>query len=462
MKKKKNNSFIIKSIVGATVTVLLAAYFVFSLVSYLGKQTVKFYEVTEGSLAKEHNFTGLIVREEKVIESEGNGYISFYVPDSRKVSRNQKVYLLDSTGNLKSYLEKNADRLGNLNRSKLQQITSGLRKASSEYSDINFRKSYDIKDSLDAMVLELTDIDTLNSILDDLKSSGISYTDYSTPETGLVSYHIDGYEDITTDNITVTLFDRTGYSSKRLKSGDMVEQGEPVYKLINSEKWYIVFEETEEIRNELSSKTKLQIRLQDKDITLTVPYTSIMSVDGNVYGLLTLDRYLIQYVSDRFIDFEIITNDVSGLKIPEKAILTKDFYVIPEDFLSTDENGNAGFYKAQMTENGTSCSFIVTDIYMTEEGMCYVDLSGREELKEGDIVVKPETVDGDPYQIKEKRPLEGVYNINKGYTVFRRIERIESANGYCVVKKNTGHGLAVFDHIILDASTVSEGQVLYK
>ena len=53
-------------------------------------------------------------------------------------------------------------------------------------------------------------------------------------------------------------------------------------------------------------------------------------------------------------------------------------------------------------------------------------------------------------------------NRNKGYAVFKRIEKLESANGYTIVKRNTGHGLTVYDHIVLDAAQVTEGQVLYK
>ena len=462
MSKKKKNNRIIRRIVGAVVVILLAAYFVFALFSYYNKKTVNFYEVEEGSLVKEHHISGLILRSEKPQESAASGYVSFYVPDQRKVSRGQKVYLIDSNGKLSEYLTANTDRMNNLNKYKLQQIKDNIRKASVTFDPVNFRESYDFKDSMEAMVLEYTDIDSLNSMMQELKARGISFSDFAAPETGIVSYDLDGYESVTPDEITSSLFDKNTYSKKRLKSGDLVEQGEPVYKLITDEKWYIAFEESEELKNELSDKNFLKISLTEKDITLSASYTTIASVDGKVYGLLTLDRYVIQYLADRFIDFEIITNDVSGLKIPDKSIVRKDFYVIPEEFKQTDDLGNAGFYKTTVTENGNSSKFIICDIYMTENGECYVDLNEQTDLKPGDVVSDPADPNGRSYAVNQKKPMEGVYNINKGYAVFKRIEKLESANGYTIVKRNTGHGLTVYDHIVLDAAQVTEGQVLYK
>ena len=136
--------------------------------------------------------------------------------------------------------------------------------------------------------------------------------------------------------------------------------------------------------------------------------------------------------------------------------------MIPEEFKQTDDLGNTGFYKTTVTENGNSSKFIICDIYMTENGECYVDLNEQTDLKPGDVVSDPADPNGRSYAINQKKPMEGVYNINKGYAVFKRIEKLESANGYTIVKRNTGHGLTVYDHIVLDAAQVTEGQVLYK
>ena len=73
-----------------------------------------------------------------------------------------------------------------------------------------------------------------------------------------------------------------------------------------------------------------------------------------------------------------------------------------------------------------------------------------------------DTGDEEFYQIGERRSLDGAYNVNKGYAVFKKVEMLESSNGYAIVKKGSGYGLQVYDHIVLDASMVSDGQLLFR
>ena len=50
--------------------------------------------------------------------------------------------------------------------------------------------------------------------------------------------------------------------------------------------------------------------------------------------------------------------------------------------------------------------------------------------------------------------VQGVYNINRGYTVFRRIEILSSNDEYYTIKKGTDYGLSVYDHIVDRKSVV--------
>ena len=57
--------------------------------------------------------------------------------------------------------------------------------------------------------------------------------------------------------------------------------------------------------------------------------------------------------------------------------------------------------------------------------------------------------------------LKGVYCVNTGYTVFKRIEILDQNNEYYVVKKGVSHGISVYDHIVLDAEKYTENQMIY-
>ena len=102
-----------------------------------------------------------------------------------------------------------------------------------------------------------------------------------------------------------------------------------------------------------------------------------------------------------------------------------------------------------------------TTIYYSDEESCYIDIGEDEEIHAGDYLVKPGSQDR--YQVGQTGSLQGVYNINKGYSVFRQIEILAENNEFYIVQKGTRYGLNVYDHIVLDADAVEgEGVLVYQ
>jgi hypothetical protein len=58
--------------------------------------------------------------------------------------------------------------------------------------------------------------------------------------------------------------------------------------------------------------------------------------------------------------------------------------------------------------------------------------------------------------------LSGVYNINKGYAVFKQITVIYENDEYAIVEPKTSYGIALYDHIALDGSQLREDQLIKK
>ena len=76
-----------------------------------------------------------------------------------------------------------------------------------------------------------------------------------------------------------------------------------------------------------------------------------------------------------------------------------------------------------------------------------------EYLKDGDIIVKPDS--SSTYRVgTDKDKLTGVYNINKGYAVFKQIKVLTSNDDYTIVEAKTPYGISLYDHIALDALIV--------
>ena len=168
---------------------------------------------------------------------------------------------------------------------------------------------------------------------------------------------------------------------------------------------------------------------------------------------------MVTFVSDRFLDIELILNDETGLKIPNSSIVEKEFFLIDEDFVTTDENAQTqGVIRQCYLENGNiSSEFVETDAYSYDEteGVYYMDTSV---LKTGDVLYKTDSQD--TYTVSKRATLIGVYNVNKGYADFKQINILYQNDEYSIVRANTTYGLNVYDYIVLDGSAVSDDQII--
>ena len=95
-------------------------------------------------------------------------------------------------------------------------------------------------------------------------------------------------------------------------------------------------------------------------------------------------------------------------------------------------------------------------VYNKTDSYYLVDSS---QFKEGEYVLLKDS--SKRYQISETETLQGVYNINKGYAVFREIMVLDENEEYCIVEEGSSYGLAQYDHIALDASDVKDEDIVY-
>ena len=66
------------------------------------------------------------------------------------------------------------------------------------------------------------------------------------------------------------------------------------------------------------------------------------------------------------------------------------------------------------------------------------------------------------YTVSQKAKLTGVYNMNNGYADFRKINVIYSNKEYSIVESGTMYGLNVYDHIVLDGSSVNDDDFVFE
>lgn len=91
-------------------------------------------------------------------------------------------------------------------------------------------------------------------------------------------------------------------------------------------------------KEQFADQDTLTIEPLGSDMKFRGNYSMFTGSDGNLYGRLDLDRYMIQFESERFMTFEISSEETQGLKIPVSSVMEKEFYTIPVDYMTTGGN----------------------------------------------------------------------------------------------------------------------------
>ena len=206
----------------------------------------------------------------------------------------------------------------------------------------------------------------------------------------------------------------------------------------------------------MNNLSNVRVKFLKDGVTQNADFTILTMSDGTYYGKLDFNSGLIRYLDSRFIDIELVTNSEVGLKIPVSSIVSKQFFTIPEEYATYGGNKkNIGFLKATADRGGNaSTTFVQPTIYNKADGRYYVDDSV---FREGDIVIRDGSTDR--FIIRDRAVLEGVYCMNKGFAVFRKIVILDKNEDYCIVEKGTPYGIAQFDNIVENASSVKDSQI---
>lgn len=443
--------------------VIFAAIFVYIIICIFGYFTQKHitpYVVMEGSLSSNNIYKGIALRTEEIVTAEQAGYINYYAREGERVGVGNLVYTLDESGKLADYLKAESAGENTLTAEDLSELKSEILGFVNKFSKENFSEVYDFKYSVQGTVLKLANANILENI-DEINGSGISdlIAFCKAPDTGIVVYSVDGYEDLTLEQFTTELFDTKSYEKSQLISNELIAKGDPVYKISKDEDWSIVIQTEKEKAEELVELEYVNVKFLKNQDTAWGQVTSFTNEMGDTFVKLTFTNSMVTFCTDRFIDIELITEDETGLKIPNSSIVEKEFFIVPKEYITQGGNSsNYGVMREAYTEEGTATTeFIETTIYNETETEYYLDDS---ELRIGDYIIKPDSTD--KYALSKRGSLIGVYNVNKGYADFKQINILYQNEEYSVVKSNTQYGLNVYDYIVLDSTSVNENELIYE
>lgn len=446
--------------IGMLIFATIFVYVVICVIMYFRTDHVVGYSVKEGSLSSNSIYKGIALRKEEIVTSTDAGYVNYFAREGERAAVGNLIYTVDETGRLSDYVQANESGENTLSDADLSEIKTEITAFINGFDRTDFSDVYNFKYNVEGTVLKLANYNMLENVnaLNSASSSSLITSCYA-QESGIVVYSIDGYEDLTLQDMKAEYFDQDNYEKNHLVNNELIAKGDPVYKLSTAEDWSIVIQTDEETAHQLVDEEYIEVKFLKNQYKAWASVTSYTNDDGDSFVALTFTNSMITFCTDRFIDIELLLEDERGLKIPNSSIVEKEFFIVPKEYVTQGGNsGNYGVLLETYNEEGNATTeFVETPIYQETETEYYLDDTV---LRAGNYIIKPDSTD--KYAISKTGSLIGVYNINKGYADFKQISILYQNDEYAIVKSNTVYGLNVYDYIVLDASTVNDNEFIYE
>lgn len=371
-----------KKIIINTVLIIILLYIVYT-IYLLIKQPTEVFTVEEGNLYQEETDIGYVIRNEVVVK--GENYRNGIMPiksEGERAGKNENIfrYYTSNEESLKQKIADLDDKIQEVMLNDTSLFSSDMKLLENQIDE----KVEDINQITDSTTLaeykkEISDLVTkkaqiagdlspkgsyLNQLIEERKkyesqlNSGAEYV--TAPMSGIVSYKVDGLEEVLTPDNFSSL-SKEYLESLDLKTGKIVATSEECGKIIDNFSCYIATISSSEEAKKADVGQKVKIRLSNnKEISGEI--TNIIKEDeGDVVIILKIEDEIEELINYRKISFDLIWWDDSGLKVPNQAIAQVDDlnYVVRK---------RAGYLsKILVKVKNQGEKYSIVDSYTTEE-----------------------------------------------------------------------------------------------
>ena len=350
IKEKKKNKVNRKKIVMYIVLALIIMYLTYA-VYLLVKQPTDKVTVENGTLYLEETDIGYIIRDEQVVK--GNNYkngMERIKNEGEKTAKGDSIY---------RYYSKNEDKLKEQIAefdNKVQEALKG--QEGTLTSDIKLSEIKLLENQLDEKIALLNKTSDISKIteykkeINDLVSKKAKLTGESSaagsylkqlynqrakleeqlnsgaeyikaPESGIVSYKVDGLEETLTPNNFSTI-NKEFLENLKLKTGQLIVTNDECGKIIDSSKCYIATISNSDEAKQAQIGDSVKVRLSNsKVIKATITYTSQESEEETLI-ILEINKQISELANYRKISFDLIWWNETGLKVPNQAIVEEN------------------------------------------------------------------------------------------------------------------------------------------
>ena len=441
--------------VGVLIFIFIFIYILATIITYATRTRIPTFEVRQGRVLADHTYIGVALREEQVVLAEKGGYVYYLHNNLSKIRLGAGIIAISP---IPIPLE---ETLGDGHPLETSIITNENHPPLIYYTR-NFMDTMDLQrfGAVHTFRNDLTHSfhGTASEVriarIDEIVArTGGDTQIFPSPSDGILVMGLDGMEGLTIDDISSELFLRGNDEVTLFEDQMHLNRGQPAYKLITNENWIIVIQVEDEIAPLLDGMTWARIRFLGDDVLAWVnPH--VFTQGEEQFVAFSLNHSMIRYAHERFIPIELILEDQSGLMIPRTAVLEKEFFRVPSQFV-VPRYTSTGIM--QLGEDGEEDFNLIRIYNITPEGDIYVNPN---EVPYGTVLISPDT--GETLALSATEPLWGVFNINHGYAIFRFVNIIAYNEDYYIVEEGNAFSLSNFDFIALIGDSVEDGEIVAR
>ena len=340
--KRKTNKIKIVFIVILVVAVLIyAGYTAWQLFAH----PTDVFLVEQGSISEEIKAEGYIIRDETKVQ--GNNYKNGMVQikaEGEKCAKDENIFRYYSSGedDLVKKIQELDEKIDEAQKSdatnsalssdiKLLDKEIDLRLAEiSKNNDI--QKISEYKKEIENYITKKTNIvgenspagSYLSNLIQERKNyenqlnSGSEYI--KAPMSGVVSYKVDGLEDVLTPN-DFSNYNRSFFENLNLKTGQTIATNTECGKVVNNYVCYIATILKKDQLHDIKQGSSLKLRLSNGDEIPSTVENLTEQTNDDVLVVFKISKDVEKLINNRKISFDIIFWQYSGYKVPNTAII---------------------------------------------------------------------------------------------------------------------------------------------
>lgn len=329
---KKNNSNIVKVLI-FLLLISFILYYIDNLKVSIDSYTAEIDLMEDKILTK-----AILVKDEEIYSSDYVGNIKYYFEEGERIKtgsllatiylNNQESKTNEELSKIERAIELKENNLDNDNNfeivNELEKEVQNLLMENKKEEAFRIIETYRSESSLKNEYTSLSLLELKEKRKDLISNISENNINIYSKSSGIISYQIDNTENI----YNVDRLDRynsNDYNILEIRKENLKENiigyGDPIIKIVNNFKWYIMF--NIETKENIEDKY-LNIRLNKIDrIVVGEVYKNIQD-DGKRFLIVKLDRYFNEFLEDRYTDIEVILDKYEGIKIKKSSIIEKD------------------------------------------------------------------------------------------------------------------------------------------